>query len=163
MQQDQILETTFNNDKVDNHVFKLHETHAGTWRVLVDGNVHPKLVGFADKSTAITAAMDLFKVTIKTGEILFNKKEPSTEFTKEDNETNPIPVPYVSVAEAMNVLTRTINNDESYRIGWYSNLVMSYIDNGVERKLAEKGAAAFIRLLTGYDVTKDSYYPKEIN
>lgn len=32
-----------------------YQTNAGTWRMLIDGNVHPKLVGFKSEEAAINA------------------------------------------------------------------------------------------------------------
>ena len=67
--------------------------------------------------------------------------------TNETDDTVHVPDPELTTAIAV-VIDRLINDSE-YRWGWWCNLVMTSIDAGASREIAEKGAINFLGALTG--------------
>lgn len=77
----------------------------------------------------------------------------------------PLPAPEVSIAEAVQALTKALKEDNEYRHGWEANITMAFVDHFdflyakhsmTERKLivelARGAAAAFIDQFIGKDM-----------
>lgn len=70
----------------------------------------------------------------------------------------------MNTKEAFDILKTSINNDSSYAWSWHCNIAVSFMDEGVDPKLANFGAARFMSLCFNVDVTKfdewESLFPK---
>lgn len=60
-----------------------------------------------------------------------------------------------TIAQSMDVVTRAVQLDDDYRWGWWCNLVMSAIDAGASREVAENAAERFMGVLFKIDMAKD--------
>ena len=57
------------------------------------------------------------------------------------------------IGEAIEVLSKAMNDDPSYAWSWYSSLVMSYVDAGGDKEIGEAAAKDFLNVC--FDVDAD--------
>ena len=70
----------------------------------------------------------------------------------------------ITTEDLMNYLKKAIqDNDGSYAWAWHCNIAMMAYDAGTEHKMANDGAARFMKLAFGVDTTQFDEYKEIMN